>query len=78
MTTTLDDDYMLKLRNDFSAIYDNFYNNGYSSELVKIGDRLLKVGHPAATFLTIARRDILTSDREVAAFAQLCTDRQWI
>lgn len=78
ITAELSRDYIEELARDFNAIYDTFYKNGYNSELVTIGDKMLKAVHPAATLLIIARHDIITSDREAATLAKLAQKRGWL
>ena len=77
-TVEIKRDYLEKLARDFNAIYDDLYKNGGdSSELVALGDKIIKSGHPITTMLLWARNDFISSDRESAALAILCKKRRW-
>ncbi len=54
---------------DYSKIYDTFYEHGYDEWLVDFGDRILKEYNDITSAFIQARKDFLTSDREVAAYA---------
>lgn len=59
----------------FGGIYSLYYANSYRETdevyMTRVGDRLLKdpENKPLLNMLAECRMDILTSDREVAAFA---------
>ena len=54
---------------DYSKMYEALYENGYASWLVSMGDMLMREHKEIAGELIRARQDLLTSDREVAAYA---------
>lgn len=53
----------------YSEIYNRFYEYGYDSSLVSIGDQIMKRDQEITAALIQAREEYLSSDREVAAYA---------
>ena len=69
---------MKAFHNAFLSAYDNYYNNGDAGdfdEMMEKGDAILRDKEYAPLLADFAnyRLDILTSDREVAAFAKAYT-----
>ncbi len=58
--------------NFFNKTYNYFYNYGYSRSLTNTGDRLIRLCNDIIKEITELRRDIISSDRECAAFAVWC------
>ena len=56
-----------ELLNEYNAIYNDLYENGYNYEQLENGEKLLK-NKPLYNLLFILRGDLLTSDREIAAY----------
>ena len=54
---------------EYGKIYDIFYENGYDECLVDMGDEILKKFPDITAAFLQARKDYLSSDREVAAYA---------
>lgn len=62
-------DYFKHLKDSFNTIYDHLYNtDDYTMEDVEKGEKLLKKNAPLAILCNHVRQDILSSDRELAAF----------
>ena len=53
----------------YNKIYNQLYENGYKSELVKIGEYFIKTFPAIIKEMILVRHDFITSDREYAAYA---------
>lgn len=56
------------LKESYNNIYNELYENDYKSDDVEKGDKLRKKNPACATLCMHIRKDLLTSDRELAAF----------
>lgn len=72
----LSEDELLALMEKFTSTYDYMYENNdeiecglVKSEMIDLGDALLQSNIPLVGQFIRFRDDLLTSDREVAAFA---------
>ncbi len=54
---------------EFGKIYETFYQNGYDAWLEDLGEILIQQHRDIAKAFIEARKDILSSDRELAAYA---------
>lgn len=67
-------DFLRKFSGTYEFLYDNYDNVAGFTEAMEFGDWFIK-NHPAFTRkFTDYRGDILTSDREVAAFGFIIMD----
>lgn len=57
-----------QLKESYNAIYNHLYNDGYDNDDVEKGEKLVKKNPACAALLMHIRKDLLTSDRELAAF----------
>ena len=56
-----------ELLNLYNTIYNDLYENDYTYDLLEKGEKLLK-NKALYNLLFILRGDLLTSDREIAAY----------
>lgn len=57
----------ITLLKSYNKIYDELYQNGYKTEDVEKGDKLALNNKALALLCNFVRKDITSSDREIAA-----------
>lgn len=56
------------LKESYNTIYNDLYENDYNRDDVEKGEKLKKKNPACAALCMHIRKDLLTSDREIAAF----------